>query len=134
MPYPPSWRPIHGDPGTVSAALRRPDGRFAGYLNLTPQQGKETLANWPSFRVDHNHDEGDRQIRRLAAATNLRFPTGRGSCVKDQYVTQSHTSYIEIACIVSGRRATAVIVGATPPGSWASVGGDISRAILGVRV
>ncbi|HEV3130196.1 MAG TPA: hypothetical protein VGY32_14525, partial [Solirubrobacteraceae bacterium] len=60
MPYPPAWHPIHGDPGTASAALTSPDGKFVGYMNLTPRQSHETLANWPTFRVDHNHDEGDR--------------------------------------------------------------------------
>jgi hypothetical protein len=134
MPYPPAWHPIHGDAGTASAALTSPDGKFVGYMNLTPQQGHETLANWPTFRVDHNHDEGDRHIQRLAAATNLAFPAGRGSCVRDQYVTKSGAHYIELACIVTGRRTTAVIVGAAPPSQWPRVGGDIARAIVGVGV
>jgi hypothetical protein len=134
MPYPPGWRPARGDVGTATVVLTDAKGRFVGYLNLTPKQGKETLANWSTFRVDHNHDEGDSQVKRLAAASNLTFPTGRGSCVKDQYVTVSHAHYVELACIVSSRRTTAVIVGAAPPDSWPRVGGDIARAILGVSV
>jgi hypothetical protein len=134
MVYPPTWHRIRGDAGTASAALTTARGRFVGYLNLTPQQGKETLANFPAFRLDHNHDEGDRQIHRLAAATNLAFPAGRGSCVKDEYRTGTGAHYIELACIVSGQRTTAVIVGAAPPAEWPQVGGDIARAVLGVGV
>jgi hypothetical protein len=134
MVYPPSWHRIHGDAGTASAALTTSGGKFVGYLNLTPRQGKESLANFPAFRLAHNHDEGDRQIRRLAAATNLTFPTGRGSCVKDQYRTKIGAEYIELACIVSGQHTTAVIVGAAPPSAWSAAGGQISQAILGVGV
>jgi hypothetical protein len=54
--------------------------------------------------------------------------------VKDQYVTASGAHYIELACIVTGRRTTAVIVGAAPPSQWPRVGGDIARAIVGVGV
>lgn len=129
LSYPPRWRSIRSDPGTVSAALRSGDGRIRGYLNATPQQGTETLANWSSFRVDHNRDEGDEAVRPVASATNLRFPGGRGSCVIDTYRSSTGRSFREIACIVAGARATTVVVGAAPPAQWPRQGPAIERAI-----
>jgi hypothetical protein len=133
LAYPPSWRPQHGDPGTATAALLTADGRFLGYLNLTPQQGGETMSNWASFRIGHNADDGDRSVQRLSAATGLRFRTGRGSCVKDSYVTEIGAHFIEIACLVSGSRAESVVVGAAPPDRWSQASAVIERAIEGVR-
>jgi len=132
MPYPPAWRRIRGDVGTTTAARLGAGGKFLGYL--TPRQGRESLGNWLVFRVDHNGDEGDRQVRRLAGATNLAFGSVRGSCVKDAYTTQTGSHYIEIACLVVGPRGAAVVVGAAPPRDWARQSGDIARAIVGVRV
>jgi hypothetical protein len=133
LAYPPSWKPQHGDPGTATAALVGSGGRFLGYLNVTPRQGAETLANWASFRIEHNGDEGDRAIRRMAAATGLHFLGGHGSCVKDAYTTAARSRYIEIACLVSGTRTESVIVGAAPPADWAAESAAIERAIEGVR-
>jgi hypothetical protein len=113
--------------------LRGSDGRFLGYLNLTPRQGAETLANWSSFRINHNGDEGDRAIRRLAAGTGLHFLGGHGSCVKDSYTTSAGSHYIEIACLVSSARSESVIVAAAPPAAWGAESGAIERAIEGVR-
>jgi hypothetical protein len=131
LPYPPGWRIVHGDGGTATAALVDAGGRYVGYLNVTPRQGAETLAGWASFRTAHNVDEGDHVVKRLAAAINLRFRTGRGSCVKDSYATEVQTHYVEIACLVAGRTATTVIVGASPPSSWATTSGVLERAIEG---
>jgi hypothetical protein len=133
MPYPPGWRRIKTDRGTTTAALLGPGGRYLGYLNATPRQGKETLTDWRTFRVEHNHDEGDRSVTRLAAATGLRFLTGHGSCVKDAYTSGTGVHYIEIACLVAGAKASTVIVGAAPPSAWARVSGSIERAISGFR-
>lgn len=133
LAYPPGWTTEHGDPGTATAALIGSDGRFIGYLNITPQQGDETLSNWRSFRLDHNREEGDRAVKLLAAQTGLHFLTGRGSCVKDSYTTESGSHFVEIACIVAGTRAKSVIVGAAPPSGWARESGTIERAIAGVR-
>jgi hypothetical protein len=117
LAYPPGWRPIRTDPGTASAALLAGDGRIEGYLNATPQQGAETLANWSRFRPAHNLGEGDRSVRLVAAAGNLSFRSGRGSCVIDVYTT-SKATYREIACLVSGRGASAVVVAAAPVELW----------------
>lgn len=131
LAYPGSWRPQRGDPGTATVAMLASDGRFLGYLNVTPRQGGETLSNWASFRIDHNHDEGDRAVRRLASATSLHFLTGRGSCVKDSYTTETGAHFIEIACLVAGARAKSVVVGAAPPDAWPQNEGVIERAIEG---
>jgi hypothetical protein len=128
LAYPPRWRLSRTDPGTVTATLRR-DGQIAGYLNITPQSGEETLANWASFRPAHNREEGDRDLVVLASATGLRFRDGRGSCVKDSYSTKTDRRYTEIACMVRGPKATTVIVGATTPALWESLSPTLQRAI-----
>jgi hypothetical protein len=79
--------------------------------------------------VDHNGEEGDRAIHTQAAATGLRFRTGRGTCVRDSYVTKTSSHYVELACLIVGRRATTVIVGASPPGSWSRVSPVLEHAI-----
>jgi hypothetical protein len=129
MAYPRHWRSIRSDPGTVSAAIRTETGAIRGYLNATPQQGEETLANWSSFRVDHNGDEGDVNVRQVASATNLRFRDAHGSCVIDTYTSSTERHYREIACIVTGVGATTVVVGAAPPAQWEQQGPAIERAI-----
>jgi len=128
LAYPPGWRAIESDPGTVSAALMGPHGRIRGYLNATPQGGRETLANWARFRPAHNHEEGDRAVVSLASATGLKFTNGSGSCVMDRYKTVSDR-YKEIACIVRGANATTVVVGAAEPAAWASLAPDLQRAV-----
>jgi hypothetical protein len=127
--YPPAWARIKSDVGSGSAALLATRDRIVGYLNLTPQQGGETLANWSRFRVAHNGMEGDRSVVTLAAARNLRFRTGRGSCVRDSYTTTTANHYIELACIVAGRRATTIVVGAAPPEWWSRISPLLERAI-----
>jgi hypothetical protein len=129
MPYPAGWRRIHGDAGTATAVLRDAENHFLGYLNLTPRQGAEALGTWAAFRTAHNAEEGDRAVTTFAAATGLRFRTGRGSCVRDGYTTSTGHHYIELACLVQGPRAASVIVGAAPPATWAGTAPLIERAI-----
>jgi hypothetical protein len=128
LAFPRTWRLTRTDPGTVTAAMRR-NGTITGYLNITPQGGNETLANWASFRPAHNREEGDRNLVPLASAGGLRFADGRGSCVKDSYSTSTERRYTEIACIVRGAAATTVIVGATTPGHWNRLSPTLERAI-----
>ena len=59
--YPRTWRPIRTDPGTASVALIGHGSSIRGYLNATPRQGTETLANWPSFRIQHLREETARR-------------------------------------------------------------------------
>ena len=129
MAYPLRWRSIRSDPGTVSAAVRSDSGEIRGYLNATPKQGAETLADWSRFRLDHNGDEGDVNVRPVASATNLRFRDAHGSCVIDTYTSSTGRPYREIACIVAGASATTVVVGAAPPAHWPQQGPAIERAI-----
>lgn len=129
MTYPPGWARVHSDPGTATAALVNRHHQFLGYLNITPQQGAETVSNWPAFRPHHDMEEGDRHLRTLEVQRDRRFRTGRGTCVRESYTTQSKASYIELACIVAGRRATTVAVGAAPPGAWKRISPLLERAI-----
>jgi hypothetical protein len=127
--YPPGWIRIHGDPGTATVALVASNHQFVGYLNLTPRQGAETLANWAHFRVEHNGDEGDRGVQTLASTTNRGFGRGRISCLQDAYATGKGTRYVELACLVAGSRGDVVVVGAGTPQSWPRVSPLIQRAI-----
>jgi hypothetical protein len=129
LAYPPGWTPIKTDPGTVSVALLGNGGeQIDGYLNATPRQGTETLADWSRFRPLHNQDEGDRGVRVLAATTTARFRSGRGACVIDTYST-SKARYREIACLVSGRGSSAVVVAAAPTALWDQQAGTLERAV-----
>ncbi len=128
LAYPAGWSLTRTDPSTVTAALRGRDG-IAGYLNITPKQGEESLDNWASFRPGHNVEEGDRALVPIASATGLPFRNGTGSCVKDEYTTETGHHYREIACIVSAAKATTVIVGATPPELWSRYSPTLERAI-----
>ena len=131
--YPRSWRTIRTDPGTVSVALIGRGHLIRGYLNATPRQGSETLANWPSFRIEHLRDEeSPKDVRLIAAAHGLRFRSGTGSCVIDSYRT-SRTRYREIACLVAGTRTSSVIVGAAPGKTWGQQVETIERAIASLR-
>jgi hypothetical protein len=125
---PPGWTPIKTDPGTASVALFGNRRRIDGYLNATPRQGAETLADWSRFRPRHNQQEGDRSLRVLAATTGRRFRSGRGACVIDTYTT-SKASYREIACLVYGPRSSAVVVAAAPTPLWAQQAPTLERAV-----
>jgi hypothetical protein len=134
MAYPPGWHREHSDPGTVTAVLEAHHAPLAGYLNTTQQQGAETFDNWADFRLEHNAEEGDRHVREVASATGVAFREGAvGSCVIDDYVTESDHSYREIACLVGSAKATNVIVGAAPPSRWKRVGPLIERAVSSFR-
>src|ERR1700760_1516078 len=128
LAYPPGWTPIKTDPGTASVALVAGGQRIDGYLNATPRQGTETLADWSRFRPEHNRHEGDRGVRSLAATSTARFRSGRGACVIDTYTT-SKASYREIACLVSGRGSSAVVVAAAPTALWDRQAGTLERAV-----
>ena len=132
LAYPPGWTPIKTDPGTASVALLDSAGDFDAYLNATPRQGKETLANWNHFRPAHNKGEGNKGVRVIAASTNLSFRSGRGSCVIDDYTTTSKARYREIACFVAGPTSSAVIVAAAPTALWDQQAVTLERAVSSV--
>ena len=127
--YPPGWRAIRTDPGTFSAALVGSHDRIRGYLNATPQSGAETLANWSTFRVAHNREEGDRAVVRESTASGVHFRSGVGSCVTDRYATTTGAHYREIACIVRSARGTTVIVAAAPPSDWSRIAPQLQRSV-----
>ena len=133
MAYPPGWRPSQTDRGTATEVLLSGRGRLVGYLNLTPRTPNESLAGWPRFRVDHNAEDNDRQVRALAAGGGLRFGNGTGSCVRDSYTTSSAARYIEIACLVVGARSGVVIVAAAPPTEWHRLVPQFERVVESVR-
>jgi hypothetical protein len=128
LAYPPGWRAIKTDPGTASVALLGGGERVDGYLNATPKQGSETLANWSRFRPDHNRGEGSRDVRLVAAGRDLSFRSGRGSCVIDSYRT-SKAAYREIACLVGGPGASAVVVAAAPAVLWDEQAAALHQAV-----
>ncbi len=128
LAYPAGWHAISGDPGTASAALNV-GGRIVGYLNATPQGGSETLANWLTFRPDHNREEGDRNVMAVSGTRGVMLHTGRASCLVDRYATGSGSRYRELACIVAGRHATTVIVGSAVPSRWASLAPVLRTAV-----
>ena len=129
LAYPPSWHRIQSDPGTVSAAVvAAGTGLITEYLNATPQQASETLADWSRFRPAHNREEGDMQEQVLAAARDLRFRNGRGSCIIDRYRT-SRARYTEIACLVQAPTAETVIVAAGLAARWPQEAPALERAV-----
>jgi hypothetical protein len=133
LAYPPGWTAIKTDPGTASVALRGSGGRIDGYLNVTPKQGAETLANWSRFRPQKNRAEGARNVQLLAATSDAQFRSGRGSCVIDAYTT-SLTTYEEIACLVSGPGVSEVVVAAAPSRLWQERSAVLERAVLSFAV
>src|SRR3954454_1149165 len=128
LAYPPGWTPLKTDPGTASVALLGHRDQIDGYLNATPRQGNETLADWSRFRPQHNQGEGDRGVRLVAATPDGRFRSGRGACVIDTYST-SKASYREIACLVSGPGSSAVVVAAAPTALWDQQAAALQRAV-----
>lgn len=132
--YPPAWAAIRTDPGTATTALLGPHKAIIGYLNLTPRQGGETMANWAAFRLRHNVEEGDRAVLKEASARGLVFPSGaKGSCVVDRYET-AIARYREIACLAGAGRGTTVVVAAAPRGEWAAQASTLRREIASLRV
>jgi hypothetical protein len=122
LPYPPGWRPLAGDPGSVSAALTGPDGLIRAYLNATPAKPDETPAGWSHFRISHNAADGDRDVHVISVRRDVRLRRGgRASCVADRYAT-SRTSYRELACLLvpADRGPRTVLVAAAQPGAWAA--------------
>jgi hypothetical protein len=133
LAYPPGWTAIKTDPGTASVALLGSGGRIDGYLNVTPKQGAETLANWSRFRPQKNRAEGARNVHLLAAISDAHSRSALGSCVIDTYTT-SVTTYEEIACLVSGRGSSAVVVAAAPTRLWQERSAVLERAVSSFAV
>lgn len=111
LSYPPSFRPVDGDPLSVSVAVGR-GPRYIAYLNVTPQQGNERLRNFAAFRVNLLGDDDAKRVHQDGMAQGLRFRGGQGSAVLDDYVTRVRNNHFkEIAALVVGRHGGWVIVG-----------------------
>jgi hypothetical protein len=132
--YPQGWSGVGGDAGTVSVALRDADGRYLGYLNVTPRQGDEHLRGWPAFRIGRNREEGDRGVRELAGSEAVAFPAAHGSCVVDDYASRvgAHP-YRELACIVRGGHTESVLIAAASRPDWPRVAPSLARAAEAFR-
>ena len=132
LTYPPSWHQIPGDAGTASAARTGAGGVIVGYLNATAAIPAEAPASWARFRVQHNTEEGDRDVHLIARARGLHFRTGRGACVIDSYRT-TRSAYVEIACLVRGAGRPTVIIAAAQRAGWAAEQPTLHRAIAAFR-
>ncbi len=135
LTYPPVMRKVRSDTGAVSVAQFASSGAYVKYLNATPRQGDETLADWPEFRFDHLTEEDASSARILAASHGVKFLGGTGTCVIDTYVTKikSH-HYTELACFVRGPRTASVIVAAAPTADWDSQSAVLMRAVAAYQV
>lgn len=133
--YPPAMHRIHSDGDAVSAARLRPDGLYLLYLNATPQQGEESLRNWASYRLRLLQSDTAARASLDAAAENLPFRGGTGSCVIDHYVTRVRAHrYTELACLVQGRTGASVIVAAAPTALWPSARAILTQAVSAYTV
>ena len=130
LSYPPSLRPISGDKVAVSAARLTARGAFQLYLNVTPRQGSEQLAQWPAFRLRLLRSDTAASARQVAAAQGVKFRGGTGSCVIDRYVTRIGGHHFqEIACLVVGHTSASVIVAAAPAAAWTQARPLLLRAV-----
>ena len=130
--YPRTWRPIRTDPGTASVALLGHGRSIRGYLNLTPHQGAETLANWPSFRIEHLGDEGSTDVRLIAERARPRVSLGPWH-VRDRQL--SHVASPLPGDRMSGRGHSHQFRhrGRSPVEDLGAASGTIERAIASLR-
>lgn len=135
LSYPPGMHRVSADAGEVSAASFSPAGAFLLYLNATPKQGRETLRDWPSFRIEHLTEDTASSARLLAQSFGVRFIGGTGSCVIDSYVTKVKSNhYTELACFVQGRTSASVIIAAAPTSHWAQASGVLRQAVAAYQI
>jgi hypothetical protein len=134
--YPKLLHAIKADPGAVSAAQIDRTGHFLAYVNVTPHEGTESLANWVDYRLDHVRDEEiPSSVRKVAVRHHLQFRGGTGTCLIDEYTTvPKHHRYREIACFVKGTGAGEVIIAAAPPSEWKRVGPILQQAVSSFQV
>lgn len=130
---PPHFQRLPADPGTLARGLvRAGDSRLVPtvYLNATPQQGSESLANWAQVRLAHLTDDDASSARLEANAPRLRFHGGAGSCVLDDYVTKLKAhQFREIACFVQGPHGGSVVVAATLASNWPTYSALVERSV-----
>lgn len=134
LSYPRWLQSQRGDAGTVTVGLSSRTGTVLAYLNVTPQQGGESLRDWIGFRLAHLREDGDRAVRLDARSAAVAFRGGRGQCVMDDYTTKIHSNhYREIACFVRAGKHGSVLVAATPVTEWKAYGGVLERVVSAYR-
>jgi hypothetical protein len=127
---PSGFRVVHGDPGTLSLALRNSAGTYLGYLNVTPRQGDETLQDWTAFRLSHLRDDDAVSVHEDAAVQSVHTAAAVRSCVMDDYVTTvGHHHFHEVACYVTSGSVSSVVVAATPARDPAHVWPELESAV-----
>jgi hypothetical protein len=129
--YPRWLHQISGDPWSVTVVLRDRRGRDLVLMNAGPKTGSATMRTFPALRIDHLHEERERDLHEEAVTYNRSFRDGRkGSCVMDDYVTRlAPNHYREIACYVQGRTTASVIVAAVLVRDWSKYGPVVERAV-----
>jgi hypothetical protein len=134
LAYPPPFRPVRSDPGSVTVAAGTAQHVYDGYLNVTPRQGPEQLQGFAAFRLDRLGDE-DTAVHEIAAEENVAFLGAIGSCVNDDYRTRvGNNHYEELACLVIGRRSEYVIVASARFGEWNRFAPTLRTALAVFRV
>jgi hypothetical protein len=134
LTYPPSFKRVRSDPGTVSVAAGTAPYVYKGYLNLTPRQGPEQLHGFAAFRIGRLGDE-DTSVHEIGAAENVAFAGAIGSCVNDDYRTRiGDNHYEEIACLVAGPHSQYVIVAAALFADWAQLAPELRMALASFDV
>ncbi len=130
LSVPPGFRAVPGDPGTASLALLGSDGTYLGYLNVTPRQGDERLANWAGSRLAHLRGDETISATQDGAVQSVQTENTMRSCVTDDYVTEvGHHHFHEVACLVMTTSAASVVVAATPSGDPAHLWVQLERAV-----
>jgi hypothetical protein len=130
---PPGWRRVSGDPGSATFVLGASANHPRAYLNATPATDEERLGSWVGFRLSHNRDEGDRNVRLLATRGELRLGGDVAArCMQDAYISGT-TDYTEIACLAQAASGRTVIVAASPTPAWPQQRATLMRAIDAVE-
>jgi hypothetical protein len=135
LSFPPTLQRVQSDAGAVSFARTGPRGEFVSFLNVTPKQGGETLANWSTFRISHLLEDDAASATLESSAQGLTFTGGKGSCVMDHYVTRVGANHFrELACLVQGTHGGSVIVAASPTAKWDLMSGALEQAVEAFQV
>ena len=134
LSVPPRFQPAKSDSGAYSAARLASDGSYLGFLNVTPQEGDESLQSWDTFRVDHLRDDDASSAHEDGKVSSVVSGSVVRSCVIDDYVTRVGGHHFrEVACLVKTASQGAVVVAAVPANDPAHLWGDLRRSVASYR-
>ena len=107
------------------------DGTYLGYLNVTPRQGDERLADLrAAFRLAHLRGDETISATQDGSVQSVQTANTMRSCVTDDYVTEvGHHHFHEVACLVMTTSAASVVVAATSSGDPAHLWAQVERAV-----